>query len=150
MRRIVAPISVALVFFAFSVVSVAAQMAQRNYDKGAVTLVIQYVVKPGQLNGFMQDFAKTTLRFIQAGEKEGRVTGYAIQQPIDARPGEPNLALVITFKSLSAYDRPFADTDKDNIAVYGSVEKAQAAAMQRLNYATPAGRLLLQSLILSK
>lgn len=150
MRRTAALISVALAFFTLSFTPVAAQMAPRNYEKGPVTLVIQFVVKPGQLNAFMQDFAKTTRHFIEVGEKEGRIVGYSIEQPIDPRPGEPNLALVITFKNLSAYDRSYADTDKANIAVYGSVDKAQEAAMKRLNYATPAGRLLLQSLTFSK
>ena len=122
MKRILAPISIALAFPAFSLTPVAAQMVPRNYDKGPVTLVMSYVVKPGQLNAFMQDFAATRLRFIQVGEKEGRITGYSIQQPLDARPGEPNLAVVIIFKNLTAYDQPTGDREKDLAGIYGSLD----------------------------
>jgi hypothetical protein len=150
MKRLLTPISFALTFLAFSLTPAAAQMVPRNYDKGSVTLVISYSIKPGQLNAFMQDFANTTRRFIERREKEGRVESYSIQQPLDARPGDPNLAVVIIFKNLGAYDASYADTDQDNIAVYGSLDHAQEVAMKRLDYATPAGRSLYQSLVLSR
>jgi hypothetical protein len=150
MKRLLAPISFASAILALSLTPAAAQMAPRNYDKGPVTLVIQYVVKPGQLNTFMQDFSRNTVRFIEASERDGRVMSYSVEQPLDPRPGEPNLAVVIIFKNLSAYDRSYADTDKVNIDVYGSLDNAQVAATKRLDYATPAGRLLFQSLTLMK
>ena len=61
-------------------------------------------------------------------------------------PGAPNLYLTITFKDLASFDRSYARADQTAIAVYGSLEKAAAAAGKRAEYGTIVSSRLLQQL----
>lgn len=133
-----------------SVTTASAQWAPRNYERGTVTLVQQYDVKPGQLNAFLQDWAADVRPFLEAGKSEGRILNYGVEQPIDPRPGEPNLALVIVFRDLAAYDRPLADFEKYNAAHYGSLARARDAGLKRESEASYKGSLLMRGLEVGK
>lgn len=136
----------AAALFCLSITPASAQYAQRNFDHGTVTLVQQYKVNPGQLNAFMQDLATSFRPSMEEGKARGAILSYSIEQPVDPRPGEPNLALVIVFKNLAAYDRPLDDADKSNAARYGSLEKARDALLKRNTEATYEGSMLFRSL----
>jgi hypothetical protein len=133
-----------------SFTSASAQYAERNYDRGAVTLVQQYEVKPGQLNAFMQDLAADFRPAMEEGRARGAILSYSVEQPVDPRPGEPNLSLVVVYKNMAALDRPLDDADKSNAAHYGSLEKARDALMKRNSEATYVGSLMFRSLEFKK
>jgi hypothetical protein len=132
--------------FCLSFAPASAQYAPRSYDRGTVTLVQQYEVKPGQLNAFMQDLAADFRPAMEEGKARGAILSYSIEQPFDPRPGEPNLSLVIVYKNLAALDRPLDDADKSAAAHYGSLEKARDALLKRDMEATYVGSILLRSL----
>ena len=125
---------------------VSAQYTPRNYEKGPVALVQEYQIAPGKLNAFMQDFAANQTRSLDIGKQVGGIINYNVATPVTRRAGEPNLYLTITFKDLTSYDRSFARADQTAIAVYGSLEKAAAAAAKRAEYGVVVGSLLLQGL----
>jgi hypothetical protein len=125
--------------FALSATSVAAQVAPRNFDFGTVTQVTQIVVKPGQLTAYMQDLAGGWRKSMEDGKRSGAILQYSIEQPLDPRPGEANLVLVIVYKNLAAFDRPLADGEKSAAAQYGSLDKAHEMSMQRESVRTILG-----------
>jgi hypothetical protein len=123
--------TVAVGLLSLSAIGSSAQVAPRNYDYGTVTQVTQIEVKPGQFNAYMQDLATGWRTSMEEGKRAGAILSYSIEQPIDPRPGEGNLVLVVVFKNLAAYDRPLADAEKSAAAQYGSLDKAHDMAMQR-------------------
>jgi len=131
MNHRLAMIAVAIGILGFSATGVAAQMAPRNYDYGTVTQVTQIEVKPGQLNAYMQDLAVGWRKSMEDGRRAGAIVGYSIEQPLDPRPGEANLVLVVVFKNLAAFDRPLGDAEKAAATQYGSLDKAREMGMQR-------------------
>lgn len=127
-----------------------AQMAPRNFERGPVTLVQQVEVKPGQLNAYMQDLQHGWRVSMEAQKRAGDVLSYSIAQPVDARTGEPNLYLIVTYRNMAALDRPLADNDKNTVAVFGSLNQAHEAGMKREALRTSKGSMLLQDLEFAK
>ena len=139
---------IALVATLASATAAMAQYVPRNYDKGPVTLVQEIKIAPGKLNAFMQDYATNQKAGLEIGKKTGGILSYGVSLPITRREGEPNLYAIIVFKDLASYDRSFERADQTAIEVYGSLEKAAAAATARSEYATVISSRLLQGLVL--
>ena len=137
---------IALGAILLSATSAMAQLVPRNYDKESVTLVQEFQIAPGKFNAFMQDYATNQRAGLEIGKKVGGILGYGVSTPITRRPGEPNVYVIITFKDLASYDRSFQRADQTAIEVYGSLEKAAAAAAKRGEYATLISSRLLQNL----
>jgi hypothetical protein len=131
MNHRLAMTAVAIGLLSLSAVGASAQVASRNYDYATVTQVTQIEVKPGQLNAYMHDLATGWRTSMEEGKRAGAILSYSIEQPLDPRPGEANLVLVVVFKNLAAYDRPLADAEKSAAAQYGSLDKAHDMGMQR-------------------
>jgi len=139
MRNGLALISGVAVLFCLGASGAMAQAVPRNYDRGTVTQVTQVEVKPGQLNAYMQDLASGWRVSMEEGKRAGAILGYSIEQPLDPRPGEANLVLVVVFKNLAAFDRPLADAEKSAAAQFGSLDKAQELGMRRESMRTILG-----------
>jgi len=131
MKHRLAMTAVAIGLLNLSAIGASAQVAPRNYDYATVTQVTDIEVKPGQLNAYMQDLATGWRASMEEGKRAGAILSYSIEQPLDPRPGEANLVLVVVFKNLAAYDRPLADAEKSAATQYGSLDKAHDIAMQR-------------------
>ena len=131
MKHRLAMAAVAASLLSFSAVCASAQVAPRNYDHGTVTQVTQIEVLPGQLNAYMHDLATGWRNSMEEGRRAGAILNYSIEQPLDPRPGEANLVLVVVFRNLAAYDRPLAEAEKSAASMYGSLDKARDMAMQR-------------------
>jgi len=146
MNHRLATTAVAIGLLSLSAMGASAQVAPRNYDYGTVTQVTDIEVLPGQLNAYMQDLATGWRASMEEGKRAGAILSYGIEQPLDPRPGEANLVLVVVFKNLAAYDRPLADAEKSAAAQYGSLDKAHDMAMQRQNTRKILGTELLRQL----
>ena len=146
MNHRLAMTAVAIGLLSLSAVGASAQVASRNYDYATVTQVTQIEVKPGQFNAYMHDLATGWRTSMEEGKRAGAIVNYSIEQPLDPRPGEANLVLVVVFKNLAAYDRPLADAEKSAAAQYGSLDKAHDMAMQRQNTRKILGTELLRQL----
>jgi len=131
MHKRLALISGVAALFCLSATGVAAQAVPRNYDRGTVTQVTEIEVKPGQLNAYMQDLAGGWRNSMEEGKRSGAIVAYSVEQPLDPRPHEANLVLVVVYKNLAAFDRPLADAEKSTAAQFGSLDKAQEMAMRR-------------------
>jgi hypothetical protein len=123
--------AVAIGLLSLSAMGASAQVAPRNYDYGTVTQVTEIEVHPGQFNDYMHDLATGWRNSMEEGKRAGAILSYSIEQPLDPRPGEANLVLVVVFKNLAAYDRPLAEAEKSAVAQYGSLDKAHDMTMQR-------------------
>src|SRR5512140_3804545 len=133
-------------FFAVGALSASAQVVPRTYQKGPVIQVTQWLVAPGKLNAFMQDYTTNQAAGLEMGRKAGLILNYGAATVIARRAGEPNVVTRITFKDWAALDGPYEAGDKRAIAVYGSLEKAAQAAAKRAEYATQVGTILYQTL----
>ena len=123
-----------------------AQAVPRNWERGPVTMVQQIEVKPGQFNAYMQDLARGWRVQMEEGKRAGAILAYSIEQPVDPRAGEPNLALVTVFKDMASVNRPLADGEKSAAALYGSLDQAHDMQMKRESMRTIKGSLLLQGI----
>lgn len=123
--------AIAIGLLSLTAMGASAQIAPRNYDYATVTQVTEIEVKPGQLNAYMHDLATGWRNSMEEGKRAGAILSYSIEQPLDPRPGEANLVLVVVYKNLAAYDRPLADAEKSAAAQYGSLDKAHDMGMQR-------------------
>jgi hypothetical protein len=123
--------AVAIGLLNLSAMGASAQVAPRNYNYGTVTQVTQIEVNPGQFNAYMQDLASGWRNEMEEGKRAGAILSYSIEQPLDPRPGEANLVLVVVFKNLAAYDRPLAEAERSAARLFGSLDKAHDMAMQR-------------------
>lgn len=150
MNHRLAMTAVALGLLNLSAMGASAQIAPRNYDYGTVTQVTDIEILPGQLNAYMQDLATGWRASMEEGKRAGAIVSYGIEQPLDPRPGEANLVLVVVFKNLAAYDRPLAEAEKSAAAQYGSLDKAHDMAMQRQNMRKVLGTELLRQLAFTK
>jgi len=131
MNHRLAMTAVAIGLLNLSAMGASARVAPRNYNYGTVTQVTEIEVKPGQFNAYMQDLATGWRTSMEEGKRAGAILSYSIEQPLDPRPGEANLVLVVVFKDLAAYDRPLADAERSAVAQYGSLDKAHDMTMQR-------------------
>jgi len=131
MNHRLAMTAIAIGLLSLSAMGASAQIAPRNYDYATVTQVTEIEVKPGQLNAYMHDLATGWRNSMEEGKRAGAILSYSIEQPLDPRPGEANLVLVVVYKNLAAYDRPLADAEKSAAAQYGSLDKAHDMGMQR-------------------
>jgi hypothetical protein len=127
-----------------------AQMAPRNYDRGSVTEVTQVEVKPGQLNAYMQDLASGWRVQMEEGKRAGAILSYSVEEPLDPRPGEANLVLVVVFRDMAAFDRPLAEAEKSIATQFGSLDKAREQAMQRGAMRTILGTEIYRQLAFTK
>jgi hypothetical protein len=131
MNHRLATTAFAIGLLSLGAVGASAQVAPRNYDYATVTEVTQIEVKPGQFNAYMHDLASGWRVAMEEGKRAGAILNYSIEEPLDPRPGEANLVLVVVFKNLAAFDRPLADAEKSTVAQFGSLDKAHDMAMQR-------------------
>ena len=150
MKHRLAITAAAIGLLSLRAIGAAAQVAPRNYDYGTVTQVTEIEVKPGQLNAYMHDLATGWRTSMEEGRRAGAILNYSIEQPLDPRPGEANLVLVVVFKNLAAYDRPLADAEKSAAAQYGSLDKAHDMAMQRESMRKILGSQIFRQLALTQ
>lgn len=142
--------ALALALATMAATPVFAQVVPRNYNKGPVTLVQEYLIAPGKLNAYMQDYATNQVPGLEIGKKVGGILSYGVSLPVTRAPGQASLYSIITFKDLASYDRSYERADQTAIAVYGSLEKAAAAGAKRSEYTTFVSSQLLQALVISK
>jgi len=146
MKHTSALICGAVALLGLSATGAAGQAVSRNYERGPVTVVQQVEVMPGQLNAYMRMLANTWRVSMEEGKHAGAILSYNIEQPIDARAGEPNLYLIVVYKDLQSIQRPYADADRSTAAIYGSLDKAQAVGMERESLRKSRGSMILQGL----
>jgi hypothetical protein len=141
-----APRSLGL-FLLFAVPAVAQQPA-RPYTEGPVTDVQFIRVKFGHFDEYMTFLAGPYKRLMEAQQKAGVITGWAVYAS-DSRDQEDwNIALTTNYKNMAALDNLRDRVDPIEKQVYGSVAQSSEAAVKRGEMREIVGNRLLRQLII--
>jgi hypothetical protein len=105
--------------------------APRTYDNGAVWEVSYVTTKPGHFDDYLAYLAGPWRAQQEALKAKGVVLDYKVLNLADARDNEPDLMLLVEWKSMAAFDAPLAEQDAVTNQVFGSVDAATKAGMDR-------------------
>ena len=104
-------------------------------------------VKPGQFDAYMKYLSTTYKAIMDAHEKAGLITGYAIYASQPRSPQEPDLVLSIVYPNMAALDRG-AEAEAVNEKVVGNVATQTQGAVDREAMREVLGSQLIRELVL--
>ena len=108
-----------------------AQMAERTYENGPVWTVSYIETKPGHFDDYLA-YLNGPWRVLQdAGKKRGDILEYHVLAVDSPREHEPDVVLLIEYKSMGVFDRSLAELDKDTVAAFGSTMKGTQESVKR-------------------
>ena len=120
----------------------------RHYDNGPVWDVSAIQTKPGHFDDYMK-YVATSWRALQEElKKQGQVLDYKVLTVADPRDNEPDLYLLVEWKNMAAFDTPLDQQDALTRKMFGSVNDANKAGMDRESIRTLRGDMLTRELIL--
>ena len=126
-------------------VTASAQDAPRAYDTGPVWTWSMVEVKPGQGPAYVAVRNRHWKAARLARQKAGIETGYKMITVRDARPGEPNIILMIQYKNHAALDLSLDQNDalnKSVDAMLGARPTAEEMDKLRIQRGSATGREL--------
>jgi hypothetical protein len=118
----------------------------RGYESGTVWRVSKVETKPGMFDDYIKYLSGSWRAIQEAGEKTGDVVSYKVLVVDSPRDHEPNVVLMVEYRDMAVFDRSLKDTDAQTAAIFGSVAKAQASAVDRETLRSGRGQVLLREL----
>lgn len=109
-----------------------AQADDRVYvDGGSVWTVSFIETKAGHFDDYIADLNQIWRRYLDAQKEDGDVLSYKMIPIAFPRDGEPNLMLMVEFKSWAAFDRGNDYFDKLAKKLQGGVDQATQSNIDR-------------------
>jgi len=128
MKRSLRALSLVLALFAVSI----AQADDRAYTDGGSVWTVSFIeTKPGHFDDYIEDLNGVWRRYLDEQKKDGDVLSYKMIPIAFPRDGEPNLMLMVEFKSWSAFDRGNEYFDKMAEKLQGSTDAATQSNIDR-------------------
>lgn len=121
-----------------------AQDHDRNWENGHVVQITNVHIKPGMFNAYINDLNNLWRKSLEIQKKDGYVIDYGMFANPNAREGEPDLILSVTFKNWAAFDRGMEYFDKMSEQLKGSTEAMREAAIDREELRTIGSTIMLQ------
>jgi hypothetical protein len=118
------------------------------YTEGQVTQISYIKVKPGMFDAYMRYLQGPYKQLMEEQKKAGLIVGYAIYAATARAPHEADLYLTITYKNYAALDGLTVRSDALVKKVFGSLEKSDAASIDRGKLREELGSELVQELVL--
>jgi hypothetical protein len=118
------------------------------FTEGQVTSIQYIKVKPGMFDTYMRYLQGAYKQLMEEEKKAGLIVGYAVYQATPRSPREADLYLTVTYKNWAALDGQTARTDAFVKKVFGSLEKSDAASIDREKLREVLGGEVIQELIL--
>ena len=118
------------------------------YTEGQVTQISYIKVKPGMFDAYMRYLQGPYKQLMEEQKKAGLIVGYAIYAATARAPHEADLYLTITYKNYAALDGLTVRSDALVKKVFGSLEKSDAASIDRGKMREELGSELVQELVL--
>lgn len=115
----------------FATLCSAAVAADRPYKEGPVTVVSSIRTEPGMFDEYMRYLAGPYKQMMDEQKKAGIVLGYAIFETSPRGPNDPDVYLTVTYANMAALDGLDARTDPITDKLWGSMEKSNAAFIDR-------------------
>ena len=125
-----------------------AQAADRPYTEGPVSVVSSIRTEPGQFDNYMSYLATTYRSLMEEAKKAGHVVDYAVYTTMPRGPDDPNLYLVVTYKSMASMDGLSDRMDAIQQKVIGDQAARDAATIARGKMRTQLGSEMIRQLVL--
>jgi hypothetical protein len=107
-------------------------VAQDDCDLGTYWTVTGVDTKPGHFDDYVTDLKNGWRKSLDMQIKDGKVVSYQMFANVNARDGEPNLWLLVEWKSGAAYlDTPKEYWDAHTKKLWGSQEKGEQQGKER-------------------
>ena len=121
--------------------------AQDDYSDGSYWTVTSVDTKPGKFDDYMSDLNNVWRKSMDMLIADGKVVSYKIFGNVNARHEEPDLWLMVEWKSGAAYmDTPREYWDANAKKLFGSLDKGTQANIKRGELRTIMGETLLREL----
>ena len=121
--------------------------AQDDYVDGTYWTVTGVDTKPGHFDDYMGDLNKNWRRSMEMLIKDGKVLSYRVFSNVNARADEPNLWLLVEWKSGEAWlDTPQSYFDAQSAKLFGSVQKSDKANIKRGDLRTIMSQVLMREM----
>ena len=115
----------------FGATSAIAQDHSRGWEQGSIVNVTEVHIKDGMFNAYINDLNNVWRKFIEAQMESGEVLGYGMYSNTDARDGEPDLFLTVTYANWAAYDRGVEYFEELGSQILGGMEEMREANIDR-------------------
>jgi hypothetical protein len=121
--------------------------AQDDYSDGSYWTVTSVDTKPGKFDDYMSDLNNVWRKSMDMLIADGKVVSYKIFGNVNARHEEPDLWLMVEWKSGAAYmDTPREYWDANAKKLFGSLDKGTQANIERGELRTIMSSTLLREL----
>ena len=139
-----------LVFAAVLSLSSSAIRAEDDhaYTFGPVMIVSFIRTQPGKFEDYLRYLDGPYKKLMEESKKQGTIVDYAIWQARPRDPQDADLVLTVTYKNMAAFDGLQARLDPIVKQTFGSLGKAQSAAVDREQLSKEVGSVQVQQLIL--
>jgi hypothetical protein len=118
--------------FAVALLMPMVALAQDDYIDGTYWTVTGVDTNPGHFEDYMGDLNNNWRKSIEMLIKDGKVLSYRMFSNVNARVDEPNLWLLVEWKSGAAWlDTPRSYYDAQTAKLFGSVKKSDQANVKR-------------------
>jgi major membrane immunogen (membrane-anchored lipoprotein) len=111
--------------------SAIAQDHSRGWEQGHIVNVSEVHIKDGMFNAYINDLNNVWRKFIEAQMEDGSVVSYGMYSNPDARDGEPDLYLTVTYANWAAYDRGVEYFEEIGEKILGGMEEMREANIDR-------------------
>ena len=120
-------------------------IAQDDYDMGTYWTVTAVDTKPGHFDDYVTDLKAGWRKSLDIQIKDGKVVSYQMFANVNPRDGEPNLWLLVEWKSGAAMlDTPKEYWDAHTKKLWGSQKKGEEEGMKRGELRTLMGDTLMR------
>ena len=126
--RLIATLTLLAVFGSFSA---NAQDHTRNWENGYVVQVSEVHIKDGMFNAYINDLNAGWRKFLEAQKEDGDVIRYGMYAAANAREGEPDLILTVTYKNWAAFDRGVEYFEELGERIFGSTDNMRTENVNR-------------------
>jgi hypothetical protein len=128
MKRSFLPLSLFLAILAIST----AQADDRVYSDGGSVWTVSFIdTKPGHFDDYIENLNQIWRRYLDEQKKDGDVLSYKMIPIAFPRDGEPNLMLMVEFKSWAAFDRGNDYFDELAEKLQGGIDQATQSNIDR-------------------
>jgi hypothetical protein len=136
-----------IIVFALALLTPLFAFAERDYTNGGYWTVTSVDTKEGSFDAYVSDLRKFWRKSIEAGMKDGKIVSYQIFSNVHARPGEPDLWLVVQWKSgAELLDTPDEYFDAQTEKLFGSYDKGTEAMINRGDLRTIMSTVLMREI----
>ena len=118
------------------------------YTEGQVVQISYIKVKPGMFDAYMRYLQGPYKQLMEEQKKAGMIVAYGIYQATARSQNEADLYLTVSYKNWAALDGLTARTDALVKKVFGSLDKADSASIDRGKMREEIGSEVIQELIL--